>query len=184
MNIVLNLVWLIPLFPLLAAAIITFVQPVYRRKKVAARLTIAMMAISLVLSTVVLVATVTDTATMGRLGGEGGHEAAPAESHEDAAPTEQGEEAAGHETAFLELPKPIAQIPFHWMDVGDSELVMGFWVDPLAAAMLFMVTLVGLCIFVYSQGYMAAEDYDGEDPRFSRFFSFLGLATLLIRFLL
>jgi len=52
---------------------------------------------------------------------------------------------------------------------------MGYWVDPLTAAMLVMVSLVGLCIFVYSQGYMAAEDYDGEDQRYSRFFSYLGL---------
>jgi len=177
MDIVLNLVWLIPLFPLLAAAIITFVQPVYRRKKLAARLTIAMMALSLVLATLVLIATVVHPTTLGRLGGEGGHheDAAPAESHQEGAAATHAEEAAGPESVSLELPGPLVEIPFHWMDVGEGELAMGFWVDPLAAAMLFMVTLVGLCIFIYSQGYMAAEDYDGEDPRFSRFFSFLGL---------
>jgi NADH-quinone oxidoreductase subunit L len=39
--------------------------------------------------------------------------------------------------------------------------------DPLAAAMLVMITLVGLCIFVFSIGYMA------EDKNFTRFFAYL-----------
>ncbi len=179
MNLVLNLVWLIPLFPLLAAAIITLVRPVYLRKKVSARLTIALMSVSLVLSTLVLVATIAHPETMARLQGEE-HEAAPAEEHGAAAPAGEGSHGeapaaeAGHGEIFIP-PLPIVQIPFHWMDVGDGELTMGVWVDPLAAAMLFMVTLVGLCIFIYSQGYMAAEDYNGEDQRYSRFFSFLGL---------
>ena len=182
MDIVLNLVWLIPIFPLLATAIIFLVQPIYRRKKLAARLTIALMAISLILSTLVLIATVIHPTTLDRLGG-GGHEAVPAEHGEapaeeaghEATSVEGHEEATGHEGAFLDLPKPIAEIPFRWMDVGEGVLMLGFWVDPLAAGMLFMVSLVGLCIFVYSQGYMAAEDYDGEDSRFTSFFAFLGL---------
>src|SRR6202162_1102234 len=39
--------------------------------------------------------------------------------------------------------------------------------DPLAAAMLVMITLVGLCIFVFSVGYMAG------DKNFTRFFAYL-----------
>jgi NADH-quinone oxidoreductase subunit L len=39
--------------------------------------------------------------------------------------------------------------------------------DPLAAAMMVMITLVGLCIFVFSVGYM------GGDKNFTRFFAYL-----------
>jgi NADH-quinone oxidoreductase subunit L len=195
MDIVLNLVWLIPLFPLLATAIITFVQPVYRNKKLSARLTIAMMALSLVLATLVLVGTLTHEATVSRLMPleSPTHEIVPVE--EPAGTTEPTAEAPAEgeaeataeggqgEEAFIP-PEPIVHVSFHWMQVGVADssdpyqghsLTLGFWVDPLVAAMLFMVTLVGLCIFVYSQGYMAAEDFHGEDPRYSRFFSFMGL---------
>ena len=50
---------------------------------------------------------------------------------------------------------------------GEQPLRIGFVVDPLAAAMMVMITLVGLCIFVFSVGYMA------EDKNFSRFFAYL-----------
>src|SRR5258708_7225410 len=53
---------------------------------------------------------------------------------------------------------------FNWFTFGDQSLRIGFVVDPLAAAMMLMITLVGLCIFVFSIGYMA------EDKNFSRFF--------------
>ncbi len=42
---------------------------------------------------------------------------------------------------------------------------LGFLLDPLAAAMLVMIALVGLCIFVFSVGYMA------DDKNFIRFFA-------------
>src|SRR5438094_7495832 len=56
---------------------------------------------------------------------------------------------------------------FTWFVFGDQSLRIGFVLDPLAAAMLLMITLVGLCIFVFSIGYM------GEDNNFSRFFAYL-----------
>jgi NADH-quinone oxidoreductase subunit L len=56
---------------------------------------------------------------------------------------------------------------FNWFTFGDQSLRIGFLVDPLAAAMMLMITLVGLCIFVFSIGYMA------EDKNFSRFFAYL-----------
>ncbi|HUE41703.1 MAG TPA: NADH-quinone oxidoreductase subunit L [Chthoniobacterales bacterium] len=56
---------------------------------------------------------------------------------------------------------------FTWFTFGDQTLRIGFVVDPLAAAMMVMITLVGLCIFVFSVGYMA------EDKNFSRFFAYL-----------
>jgi NADH-quinone oxidoreductase subunit L len=56
---------------------------------------------------------------------------------------------------------------FNWFTFGDQSLRIGFVVDPLATAMMLMITLVGLCIFVFSIGYMA------EDKNFSRFFAYL-----------
>jgi NADH-quinone oxidoreductase subunit L len=56
---------------------------------------------------------------------------------------------------------------FTWFTFGDQALRLGWVLDPLAAAMLIMITLVGLCIFVFSVGYMAG------DKNFTRFFTYL-----------
>ena len=56
---------------------------------------------------------------------------------------------------------------FTWFTFGEQTLRLGWVIDPLAAAMLVMITLVGLCIFVFSIGYMA------EDKNFTRFFAYL-----------
>jgi NADH-quinone oxidoreductase subunit L len=56
---------------------------------------------------------------------------------------------------------------FTWFTFGDNALRLGWVLDPLAAAMLVMITLVGLCIFIFSIGYMA------DDKDFSRFFAYL-----------
>jgi NADH-quinone oxidoreductase subunit L len=56
---------------------------------------------------------------------------------------------------------------FTWFTFGDHALRLGWLLDPLAAVMLIMITLVGLCIFVFSIGYMAG------DKNFVRFFAYL-----------
>jgi len=56
---------------------------------------------------------------------------------------------------------------FSWFTFGEHVLRLGFLLDPLAAAMLVMIALVGLCIFVFSVGYMA------DDKNFTRFFAYL-----------
>ncbi|MEN3370798.1 MAG: NADH-quinone oxidoreductase subunit [Verrucomicrobiota bacterium] len=56
---------------------------------------------------------------------------------------------------------------FTWFTFGENAVRIGWVLDPLAAAMLVMITLVGLCIFVFSKGYMAG------DKDFSRFFAYL-----------
>ena len=56
---------------------------------------------------------------------------------------------------------------FSWFTFGEHALRLGFLLDPLAAAMLVMIALVGLCIFVFSVGYMA------DDKNFTRFFAYL-----------
>ena len=56
-----------------------------------------------------------------------------------------------------------------WANVGHKTISVGFAVDPLAAVMLVMVSIVATCIQVYSLGYMHG------DSRFSRFFAYLSL---------
>jgi NADH-quinone oxidoreductase subunit L len=56
---------------------------------------------------------------------------------------------------------------FTWFTFGDQTLRLGFVLDPLDAAMLVMISLVGFCIFVFSVGYMAG------DKDFTRFFAYL-----------
>ncbi len=58
---------------------------------------------------------------------------------------------------------------FPWMQFGSEWLKLGWMLDPLAAAMLVMVTFVGLLIFIYSAAYMH------HDENFARFFCFLSL---------
>ncbi len=73
-------------------------------------------------------------------------------------------------TAFLPtlyLPGFRAVHNFTWFTFGDQVLRLGWVLDPLAAAMMVMITLVGLCIFVFSVGYMAG------DKNFTRFFAYL-----------
>jgi NADH-quinone oxidoreductase subunit L len=56
---------------------------------------------------------------------------------------------------------------FTWFTFGEQILRIGWMIDPLAAAMLLMITLVSLCIFIFSIGYMA------DDKNFNRFFAYL-----------
>src|SRR5438046_10088158 len=56
---------------------------------------------------------------------------------------------------------------FPWFTFGENGLRIGWLLDPLAAAMPVMIALVGLCIFIFSIGYMA------EDKNFTRFFAYL-----------
>src|SRR5256884_580811 len=60
---------------------------------------------------------------------------------------------------------------FTWFTFGDYALRLGWLLDPLAAVMLMMITLVGLCIFVFSTGYMAG------DKNFVRFFAYLSFVS-------
>lgn len=60
-------------------------------------------------------------------------------------------------------------VNFGWIGFGAEWLKLGWVLDPLAAVMLVMVTLVGLLIFIFSVGYME------HDENFTRFFCFLAL---------
>jgi NADH-quinone oxidoreductase subunit L len=56
---------------------------------------------------------------------------------------------------------------FTWFTFGDNSLRIGWVLDPFAIAMALMITFVGLCIFVFSVGYMSG------DKNFTRFFAYL-----------
>jgi NADH-quinone oxidoreductase subunit L len=56
---------------------------------------------------------------------------------------------------------------FTWFTFGEHAVRIGWVLDPLTAGMLVMITFVGLCIFVFSKGYMA------DDRNFCRFFAYL-----------
>lgn len=70
-------------------------------------------------------------------------------------------------TFGAESSRIIANSP--WFTAGTLTVQVGWIVDPLSAAMLVMITLVGSLIFLFSTGYMA------EDRNFTRFFGFLSL---------
>ncbi|MCJ7711450.1 MAG: NADH-quinone oxidoreductase subunit L, partial [Chloroflexi bacterium] len=56
-----------------------------------------------------------------------------------------------------------------WIPAGDFMVNMGFHVDALTAALLIVVTTIGMLVHVYSIGYMA------HDPGTWRFFAYLNL---------
>jgi len=56
-----------------------------------------------------------------------------------------------------------------WIQIGTTNVDLGWVLDPLSAVMLVMVTFVGLLIFIYSTGYMK------DDENYTRFFCFLSL---------
>ncbi len=56
-----------------------------------------------------------------------------------------------------------------WIHIGHLNVDFAFWVDPLSAVMILVVTGIGGLIHVYSIGYMH------EEPSFWRFFAYLNL---------
>ena len=56
-----------------------------------------------------------------------------------------------------------------WLHIGNLNVDIAFWLDPLGAVMALVVTFVGTLIHIYSIGYMK------DDPGYWRFFSFLNL---------
>lgn len=62
-----------------------------------------------------------------------------------------------------------AKYAFPWLIIGDTTITMGYRVGPLESVMLFMVSLIGWMVVLYSTGYMHG------DRRFNRFFSIVNL---------
>ena len=58
---------------------------------------------------------------------------------------------------------------WEWIPAGRFHVEAGFFVDGLTAALLIVVTTIGMLVHVYSVGYMA------HDPGYWRFFAYLNL---------
>lgn len=78
---------------------------------------------------------------------------------------------------FLELKdlpvdaRYIEQTLFTWIASGSFHVDIAYYLDPLSAVMILVVTGVGFLIHVYSTGYMH------HDPCFGRYFAYLNLFT-------
>jgi NADH-quinone oxidoreductase subunit L len=72
--------------------------------------------------------------------------------------------------AGAEEHQPLADASFYqWIVSGTFTVQLGYYIDPLAAVMLLVVTSVSLLVHIYSVGYMA------DDEGFWRFFTYLPL---------
>jgi NADH-quinone oxidoreductase subunit L len=79
--------------------------------------------------------------------------------------------------ALIALPEDgrlFVQTLFAWIPVGDLNIQVGYWFDPLTAVMVLVVSGVGLLIHIYSIGYMRG------DPGVRRYFSFMNLFTFMM----
>jgi NADH-quinone oxidoreductase subunit L len=82
---------------------------------------------------------------------------------------------------------PFYGAPIVWIPFGDATINFGWFVDPIGAAMLFMVTTVCLMIFIYSTSYMRHTHVDEhghahteDDPRYARFFAYISLFAAMM----
>lgn len=64
-----------------------------------------------------------------------------------------------------------------WFKMDNISLNFNFIIDRLSVLMLLIITGVGLCIHIYSIGYMS------QDKRFHRFFAYLNLFIFFMQFL-
>ncbi len=60
---------------------------------------------------------------------------------------------------------------YTWLVSDGIRMEVGFLIDQLSALMMCVVTLVSLCVHVYTIGYMS------QDPGYQRFFSYISLFT-------
>jgi len=58
---------------------------------------------------------------------------------------------------------------FEWFSTGNLSVYLGYYVDNITAIMLLVVALIGFLVHLYSTEYMKG------DPRYSRYFAFLGI---------
>ncbi|MCX7879103.1 MAG: NADH-quinone oxidoreductase subunit L [Ignavibacteria bacterium] len=72
---------------------------------------------------------------------------------------------------LYEFSNEILQLKFTWIDLGSLQIKVGIAIDNLSATMLVVVAMVSFLVHLFSIEYMAG------DPRFSRYFAYLGLFT-------
>ncbi|MBC8514766.1 NADH-quinone oxidoreductase subunit L [bacterium] len=66
-----------------------------------------------------------------------------------------------------------------WLDLGHTTLGMGLQADGLTSMMLLVVTIVSLCVHVYSVGYMdkGGKYFGHPEKNFPRYFGYLAVFT-------
>ncbi|NJL03701.1 MAG: NADH-quinone oxidoreductase subunit L [Chloroflexaceae bacterium] len=152
----LQLAWLIPLLPLTACVLITFVPPLRRNAPASGWLAIGLM----LLASVIALGTLAAVGSGLQITADG----QVTNLHSDTA------HDAGHGEAFHFPPANLIQ-RIDWAPTGASTFQMGIYIDGLTAVLLAMVTITSTCIHLFSFGYMAGH------PRQARFFSFIALFT-------
>ena len=60
---------------------------------------------------------------------------------------------------------------FSWLDSGNFNINLGYHIDNISAIMLLVVALISFLVHLYSTEYMK------DDPRYSRYYAFLGIFT-------
>ena len=60
---------------------------------------------------------------------------------------------------------------YTWIEIGNLQIDMAFRVDTLSAVMVLVITAIGSLIHIYSIGYMH------EEPRYAAYFGYLNLFT-------
>ncbi len=81
--------------------------------------------------------------------------------------------ALGIFARFWALADPSAsyEVSWNWFRIGAFHVDLGLLVDGMTSVMLVVVTLVSFLVHLFSTGYMQG------DPRYSRYFGFLGWFT-------
>ena len=70
---------------------------------------------------------------------------------------------------FSNLNVPAVEFSVTWLNLGDRQVAMGFYLDPLSLMMLAIVGVVSFLAQLYSLGYMK------EDPDTPRYFAWMSL---------
>jgi NADH-quinone oxidoreductase subunit L len=66
---------------------------------------------------------------------------------------------------------PLLDVSGVWFSTGSFTLELGLYIDKITSIMLMVVSLISFLVHLYSTEYMKG------DPRYSRYFAFLGLFT-------
>ncbi len=145
--------WLIPLLPLVGAAIAGFFGARWLKQQSHWPVWIGVAA-SAVLSFMLLA---------------GALRQMPKGPMKDSSTTEGGI-SGGAPYGWKDIEKTSAdRVMYTWIKAGKFKADVGFFIDPLSVLMLCVVTGVGLLITIFAKGYMAGED------GYFRFFAYLGL---------
>ncbi|MCG8425072.1 MAG: NADH-quinone oxidoreductase subunit L [Proteobacteria bacterium] len=76
-----------------------------------------------------------------------------------------------HQGGKSGLSEALTQSVYTWIEVGNLKLDLAFRMDTLSGVMVMVVTFVGSLIHLYSTGYMA------DEPRYAAYFGYLNLFT-------